>query len=592
MRVRDNLFKGEFEKLSALSPLARQPNDCRIALKPHQLSAIQAMRNLERGVGLPFKTRVGVYCDKVGAGKTHSILSHLCTHKDAPETPLSMPVAFGSMVSYELQEDDYEIIHTNVIVVPHSIILQWESASTMYNNLRSLIVYKKAHIPDCIERYVNYDVIVVSSTFYKYIHMQCIGYKIQRLIFDEADTIAITKCEGIKSSFYWFVTSSVKNLVFPNGLYLPTTNLPLNTGRVEGVRGNEFVRTTFQHIHRFPYLDKLFIKNEDKFVDESFQLPTPSVISYVCKTPSYITLISQFMSDKMMESLHAGDKDTAIQHLRDTGIEVTNEETIISTVQKSFHIKIQNVQKTIEYVQDLNIPESQRERRLRQLEQEIQGLRSRQELLNEKMSNVKGENCPVCYDTIEHPCSMLMCCNNMFCLECITKVTCTSTNAASKCPMCRQDITTESLRVIHQGSNQPIKPTEKLSKIEQLRKILKENPNGKFLIFSSYDNTFHKIKEAFKDEDFSMDKPVGSVQNLRKKILDYQHGKLNILMLNTQLLASGLNLECTTHVIFFHKMSHMTENQVIGRAQRAGRKEALTIVHLLHIDEKQTVSNT
>ena len=56
-------------------------------------------------------------------------------------------------------------------------------------------------------------------------------------------------------------------------------------------------------------------------------------------------------------------------------------------------------------------------------------------------------------------------------------------------------------------------------------------------------------------------------------------------MLNTNYYGTGLNLENTTDLIFYHKMSSDMEKQVIGRAQRVGRTSVLNI-HYLYQDNE------
>ena len=67
-----------------------------------------------------------------------------------------------------------------------------------------------------------------------------------------------------------------------------------------------------------------------------------------------------------------------------------------------------------------------------------------------------------------------------------------------------------------------------------------------------------------------------------------------ILLANSTLFGCGMNLENSSHIIFVHKMNEKMENQVIGRAQRLGRKGILNIIYLEYenelikaVDEKQ-----
>ena len=46
-----------------------------------------------------------------------------------------------------------------------------------------------------------------------------------------------------------------------------------------------------------------------------------------------------------------------------------------------------------------------------------------------------------------------------------------------------------------------------------------------------------------------------------------------------------MNFENASDIIFVHKMDLSIEKQVIGRAQRIGRKETLNIIYLEHENE-------
>ena len=48
-----------------------------------------------------------------------------------------------------------------------------------------------------------------------------------------------------------------------------------------------------------------------------------------------------------------------------------------------------------------------------------------------------------------------------------------------------------------------------------------------------------------------------------------------------------MNITAATDVILLHAMTHEEEKQILGRAYRLGRKEALNVVRLLHPEELQ-----
>ena len=77
----------------------------------------------------------------------------------------------------------------------------------------------------------------------------------------------------------------------------------------------------------------------------------------------------------------------------------------------------------------------------------------------------------------------------------------------------------------------------------------------------------------------------GNSNQIKCTIDRYKEGNTQILLVNTHHFGSGLNLENTTDLILFHKFDTEIEKQVIGRAQRYGRKEPLNVHYLLYENE-------
>ena len=55
--------------------------------------------------------------------------------------------------------------------------------------------------------------------------------------------------------------------------------------------------------------------------------------------------------------------------------------------------------------------------------------------------------------------------------------------------------------------------------------------------------------------------------------------------MNSNLFGCGLNLQITTDILFLHKTEHELQSQIIGRAQRPGRKNKLAVWFLMHENE-------
>ena len=116
--------------------------------------------------------------------------------------------------------------------------------------------------------------------------------------------------------------------------------------------------------------------------------------------------------------------------------------------------------------------------------------------------------------------------------------------------------------------------------------IINSNKKGRYLIFSDYNETFNNIWISLYDNNIKCKEIKGHVSSITKTIKDFEKSKIQVIMLNSMYNAAGLNLHMATDVILYHKMSVSTQKQVIGRAQRPGRTEPLTVHYLCYDHEK------
>ena len=104
-------------------------------------------------------------------------------------------------------------------------------------------------------------------------------------------------------------------------------------------------------------------------------------------------------------------------------------------------------------------------------------------------------------------------------------------------------------------------------------------------MFSQHDETFETIVIALKEHDISYSFLKGNCVNVTQTMASFKNGDIRVLLINPEHYGSGMNLECTTDVIMFHKLESEMEKQVIGRANRYGRTSELNVWYLLHANE-------
>lgn len=136
-------------------------------------------------------------------------------------------------------------------------------------------------------------------------------------------------------------------------------------------------------------------------------------------------------------------------------------------------------------------------------------------------------------------------------------------------------------------------PTDQLqygnTKLSFIQKFIDENKDKytKTIIFSDFPNILHRIENYCTSTNVHYtDLDKGNIREIEQSVIDYKVGNSKILLANSNLFGCGMNLENSTHIIFVHKMNKKMKNQVIGRAQRMGRKGALHIIFLEYENEK------
>jgi hypothetical protein len=172
------------ELLSFNSELAEHPKDINIKLKNHQLAMLKKCKDIENIENNNF----GIMSDKPGTGKTYVILS----------------LIYESIITNK----------TNIIIVPQNIYSQWV---TSIENFSKKLTYRKfINYENIISLYNDSsilsqnDIILTTSSYYHIIAttLESLEIKINRIFFDEIDSISNIICTKINCDFIWFVSAS------------------------------------------------------------------------------------------------------------------------------------------------------------------------------------------------------------------------------------------------------------------------------------------------------------------------------------------------------------------------------------------------
>jgi hypothetical protein len=117
--------------------------------------------------------------------------------------------------------------------------------------------------------------------------------------------------------------------------------------------------------------------------------------------------------------------------------------------------------------------------------------------------------------------------------------------------------------------------------MEALLKILEADPEGKFLIFSRYDNPLEDIRASI-EHRFPIQHLQGNKDMIARQAADFEKGPTKILLVNSNTSIAGMNIPFATHIILLHKMGQVEEYNILGRSYRLGRNVPLRFIRLLH----------
>jgi hypothetical protein len=537
-------------------PIVENPKRLKINLFRHQLASIYSMEKLEREKQVEQKdctkeTRIGINADYTGYGKTLSMIGLMV--RDKMEWNVDYPFVIehiyneseGLIKTRKLTRLDR--LQANLILVSPTILKQWEK-ELEYTELIVGVIATKKDIDNVNAE--NCDVVLVTPTNYNDLIKSYSRYAWKRFIFDEPGHNKVIGMKNVQAGFYWLVTATPSHIISQH-----------RNGResfMKKIIGDD----CFQIEDQFA---GMIVKNDLDFVQSSFSMPSTYHTTYSCFQPLYKAVIG-LVSDNIKTMIEADNIEGVIEALGGTK---TN--NIIELVKQKLTEELETAESKIRIYT------------LRREQQKIDEWILKKNSIINKLNTIENRvatmisgNCNICFDKLVNP-ILEPSCHNLFCGKCIL----TWLRTKQTCPLCRQNVIANQL-IYLQNENQTESKTEekKLTKPETIVNIIKNKPEGKFIIFSSYDQTFEQINLTLFESNIKFKLIKGTTQQMQKTIDDYKTGDLQVIFLNSKFNGSGINLQETTDIIIYHEMSDSTKTQIIGRANRIGRTSPLYVHHL------------
>ena len=625
-----NLHTVHLNSLTEEPALAPQIADglIKVPLHPHQRAVLGRMEDLEQGLmnGLRIKNQslfsnCGILGDSVGVGKSLMVLAHIARLRTMP--PLTkQSIVNGSMTTnmFSLSSVKYSDVSEagSLIIVPHTLFRQWVTYIKQQTNLKAFCVAKITEVEseDFQKTVMEADVVLVSNTLCKYFVPKCKSLSIRwkRLFIDEADTIHLPGVyfrDIVQARFIWFITASWINL-----MYL-STNLYFDRGAIQTqvfgadptyhylqphfksrmAANNAYYIVESFRTRSYAFLRELLttshslranivIKCSDTLIKKSISLPQLIRQIIWCRSPLTHQILKDAVSANIQQMLHAGDVQGALEELNVKGKDT---KSLIEAVTENLTKELERTKKTYEYKASLDYSSPQvKETALKSLQDKMTATQNSIQAITDRIHNFSSEVCPICYD---EPNDHLItpCCSRVFCAACLLL----SMARNPSCPLCREKIQPSACtKIISDSAKNEIVDDSAMAepvlpkKHDALLRILKENPGGRFLVFSRYDNPFESIETAVNALGIQVKHVKGNKNAVSATLKAFEVGTTQCLLLNSQYAGAGLNITAATHVILLHAMTHEEEKQVLGRAYRIGRSGALTFIKLLHRGEE------
>ena len=473
---------------------------------PHQKAMVYKMLEIEKSV---FGTNASfaMMSDKPGAGKSYAILAFLyITNK----------------VIFKRQSNK-----VNLIVVPYNICSQWFTyLERMY--AQTDMSYKcLTEYQDIITLYSDptilfqHDILLTTSLYFGTIAqtLGSLNLPIQRVFFDEADSIKQLMMTQMDCKMTWFVSASMGTLFD---------------------KSDQCVIGKYK-LH-LPLLKHNNVACDQDFINENIILPPPIAVNIQCRNIYHALLVD--LLPEHVDKLEAMDYSCIKQYAANYN---------------NLKFNLDNEQYACQYIFCGTIG------LLSYNEQRIKGLESDLTIITRKY------NIAVEYNEKEAG-------NILAQMEEMKKQISDSQEIINKCNTVFVKI--KSFKEQYKFVDF-INGPKMLSKLDIIKQLIVSQKNLQILLFTDYDYIYQYIRQFLNEQSIAFKElDGGNIKTMETIINGYKNKEFNILMADSSMFSCGMNLENTDGILVLHKMNALKEKQIIGRAHRYGRVGALNVTHI------------
>jgi hypothetical protein len=534
-----------------------QPASIHTPLYPHQSTLVQGMElyrdKMIRGFLLgkqAINGKVGIVADGYGTGKTLALLSYLASYGSTFPTMTTELTPNSSKYFYS--HDIHTITDAsaaNLIIVPHHLFGQWKQEIDRHTTMNYVAIETKRMIKGTtmVPLMKNASFVLTTNKCYRAVQDYATLHRIQwnNIMIDEASSIYINSSDTpLQFQFLWLIAANWIPLLFKTPSMNKATmyfskdrvNLhpeleawlvdPTFTSYDGTLVASSFLKDYLPFYH--PRRSVTVLRNALSHIQESIPLVTPNTQRLSCKPHLTITSLTSYYLARNIEP----------------------------------HIKSKNIPHLF---QSLSIP-------FLSLEAYQQHHPDHKHALIKR--KIEEKECMICLEPCEY-CTIVQCCYNVYCGKCLLQ----TTVMHSKCPTCREVLVPSRMACIESLEANQIILSQ--SKSEVCIDLIKSNKDGKFIIYSSFDNIYYQLFEEIDKLGLKAERIESNLFSLLKTVKRFKEGAINVLFVSQVDLIRGLSLPMTSHLIFYHELPVYELRQVLLHStQRIGRTAPLQEVHL------------
>jgi hypothetical protein len=551
--------------------LTEHGNAIRTPLQKHQTQMVTAMMlhvvRMSRGFtygNQVVRGKLGMVADPPGSGKTLSVLAFLSAIQGIQEADRQLDASGGEpslrIGDIDIHSNQYfysnEVVNIsdtsgcNLVVVSQTLLEHWKQEVAKHTTLQPFVVDTRRILRNqtTAERMVQSPFVLVTNKTYRHVLDYAEEHNLhwKHLFFDDAAHIFLSNTDPLpKFDFLWLITSDWMSFLLKNTHFhraslqyarermalSPECNQWIDSVVANGgshqthIQSSTFFKPVVPYAH--PCRPAFVLRNSSN----SWSLRADvREITYPCA--------SNMSCSQLTPAFLASRSDLG---------------TMIPTLFQSLGLDTMSHSDLCGHY------------------------REREALLARKLE----DDCSICLEPTKNR-VLLSCCMGSFCGECILRQLVSRPDA--NCPTCRAHLYLPNFLYVPRDQGEEGaegSSHQMLTKQEQALECIRHNPTGSFIIYSSYDNTYYQLQPLLQQRGVTCELLSMPLNRFHHTLRGYQEGRIKVLFVNDVELVRGLNLQVTSHLLFFYGSPFYDIQQTLMNATlRQGRTAPLTVVRL------------